>query len=226
MSRGSDARALDRLLRARQSCRAFRPEPLPEATITGIVDAARWAGSWSNIQPWDQMIVTRPRTTAELSRAFLARAEAHPEVASDIPYPDSYPEPYMARRREVGFGLYAALGIARADRAARHGHHLNNFRFFGAPHVALLSVPRAIGPYALLDIGAFVGAFMLAAEARGIGSLAQAALAQHAGVVRQVFDLPEDRDFVCGIAFGHPADHAANRFRSSRIGPEAIFQLR
>ncbi|RQP04104.1 MAG: nitroreductase [Paracoccus sp. BP8] len=221
----SDAEVLARLMRARQSCRAFRPDPLSDATITEIVDSARWAASWSNIQPWDQMIVTRPETTARLSKALLAEAEARPEIASDIPYPESYPEPYMARRREVGFGLYAALGIAREDRAARHEHHLKNFRFFGAPYVALLSVPRAIGPYALLDIGAFVGTFMLAAQARGIGSVAQAALAQHAGVVRRFFDLPEDRDFVCGISFGHPAEHAANRFRSSRIEPEAFFRL-
>ncbi len=222
----SDAHVLHRLMRARHSCRAFSPEPVPEGTIRRIVETARWAASWANVQPWDELIVTRPETTARLSAALLAEAEAHPEIASDIPYPESYPEPCLSRRREVGFGLYAALGIAREDRAARHAHHLKNFRFFGAPHVALLSVPRALGPYGVLDIGAFVSSFMLAAQAEGVATVAQAALAQHARVIREIFDLPEDRDFVCGISFGHglPED-AANRFRSTRIEPEALFRF-
>lgn len=222
----SDAHVLHRLMRARHSCRAFSPEPVPEGTIRRIVETARWAASWANVQPWDELIVTRSETTARLSAALFAEAEAHPEIASDIPYPESYPEPCLSRRREVGFGLYAALGIAREDRAARHAHHLKNFRFFGAPHVALLSVPRALGPYGVLDIGAFVSSFMLAAQAEGVATVAQAALAQHARVIREIFDLPEDRDFVCGISFGHglPED-AANRFRSTRIEPEALFRF-
>lgn len=222
----SDADMLRRLMRERYSCRAFRSDPVPEDTIRGIIDTARRTASWSNVQPWDELIVTLPGTTARLSAAFLVEAEAHPEIASDIPYPESYPAPHLARRREVGFGLYAALGIAREDRVARHAHHLKNFRFFGAPHVALFSVPRALGPYGLLDIGAFVSSFLLAAQAEGVATLAQAALAQHARVIREMFDLPEDRDFVCGISFGYALpEEAANRFRSTRIEPEALFRF-
>lgn len=222
----TNADRLMRLMRMRQSCRAFRPDSVPDEVIRRIIETARWTASWSNIQPWDELIVTRPETTARLSAALLAEPEAHPEIASDIPYPNEYPEPYLARRREVGFGLYAVLGIKREDRAARHAHHLKNFRFFGAPHVALVSVPRELGPYGVLDIGAFVSSFLLAAEANGVATVAQAALAQHSRIVRDLFDLPKDRDFVCGISFGYPMpDDPANRFRSSRIEPEALFHF-
>lgn len=221
----TDGDLLLRLMRARYSCRAFRPDPVPDEMIGRIIDTARWTASWSNIQPWDELIVTRPETTARLGALLLAEAEAHPEIASDIPYPPEFPPAYMARRREIGLGLYAALGIKREDRAARHAHHLNNFRLFGTPHVALLSVPRVLGPYGVLDIGAFVSSFLLAAQANGVATLAQAALAQHSRAVRDFFDLPEDRDFVCGISFGYAAENPANRFRSTRIEPEALFRF-
>jgi len=43
--------ALNGLLRARHSCRAFKSEPLPEDTIARIVSAAAQTPSWCNAQP-------------------------------------------------------------------------------------------------------------------------------------------------------------------------------
>lgn len=212
----TDAATLDRLVRARFSCRAFRPDPVPDPVITRILDTARHAASWSNTQPWT-LVITRPETSARLSAALLAADAENPGAHSDLPYPAGFSGVHLQRRRGVGFGLYAALGIAREDRHARHEHHLNNFRFFGAPHVALLFQPADMGPYGALDVGGFVATFLLAARANGVDTLAQAALAQHAGVVRDVAGVDAGRAFVCGIAFGYArADHPANLFRSTR----------
>ena len=109
---------------------------------------------------------------------------------------------------------YAALGIARSDRLARERQVAENFRLFGAPHVALLTIPAELGPYAALDCGAFVASFLLAARAHGVATTAQAALAHHARFIRRYFGIGDERRFVCGIAFGY-ADmtHPANAFR-------------
>lgn len=215
------------LMKTRFSCRAYKSDPVQADVIYNIVDLARRAASWSNIQPWDHMIITRPETTKRLSAALLAAEAQNPVGSADIPYPGSYSEAHMARRREVGFGLYKALGIAREDRTARREHHLRNFKFFDAPHVALLSVPKALGVYGVLDIGGFVSSFLLAAHSQGVGSVAQAALALQSATIHEFFSLSDDLIFVCGISFGYAElENPANKFRSSRISPEQIFTFR
>ncbi len=43
---------VDPLFIGRWSTRAFSPEPVPEAAIRTLFEAARWAPSASNLQPW------------------------------------------------------------------------------------------------------------------------------------------------------------------------------
>ena len=73
------------------------------------------------------------------------------------------------------------------------------------------------GVYGAVDCGAYVGNFMLAAQALGLGTIPQAALARHSGLIRRHFKLGDDRKVVCGISFGF-ADNAAkvNSYRTSR----------
>ncbi|KAF1068516.1 MAG: Nitrobenzene nitroreductase [Variovorax sp.] len=58
---------------------------------------------------------------------------------------------------------------------------------------------------------------MLAARSRGVASIAQAALASRAKFLHRWFDIPDDRQVVCGISFGYEdTAHPANGFRTSR----------
>ena len=221
----ADPETLARLMRARFSCRAFRPDPVPEATLARIVEASRWAASWSNVQPWD-MLITRPETTQKLADLLVGLARARGAVAPDVPYPPTFDGVYLQRRREVGFGLYNALGIARDDREAREALFLENFRFFGAPHVALLTMPAGMGAYGALDAGNFLSSFMLAAHAEGVATIAQAALAQYAGAIREMLAIPGDRAFLCGVALGYAdMSHPANAFRAPRAAAGEIFRF-
>ena len=62
-----------------------------------------------------------------------------------------------------------------------------------------------------------VPSFMLAAEALGVATIPQAALAFHAERVRRHFGLGDDRRVVCGISFGYPdREHKANSYRTTR----------
>ena len=76
---------------------------------------------------------------------------------------------------------------------------------------------NTLGIYGAIDCGAYVSIFMLAAQARGLGTIPQAALARHSGLIRRHFNLAEDRRVVCGISFGY-ADvaHKVNSYRTSR----------
>ena len=135
----------------------------------------------------------------------------------DLPWPREYRGVYQERRRECGWGLYEALGIAKGDREASARQAAQNFTMFGAPHVAIVTSDEALGVYGAVDCGAYVNNFMLAAHSLGVGSIAQAALASYPGVLREVLGIGNDRSIVCGISFGmaDPA-HPANHFRTTR----------
>ncbi|MBU9374216.1 nitroreductase [Burkholderia multivorans] len=221
----ADVEALERIAAERFTCRAYLPDAVPTDVIERIVAIAKRAASWCNVQPWHAIVTSRD-TTERFRAALVAHAAQHPGIDADMPFPDEYRGVYGERRREVGYALYAALGIARDDRPARERQVAENFRLFGAPHVALLTIPAELGPYAALDCGAFVASFLLAARAHGVATTAQAALAHHARFIRRYFGIGDERRFVCGIAFGY-ADtaHPANAFRSTRAATADVMQM-
>ena len=208
---------LQELLDERFSCRAFRPDPVPRPIIERILQAAQRTASWCNSQPWQ--IVIASGEAKEKFRQEMYAAAASGKDDGDFPFPREYRGVYQERRRESGFQLYNTLGIARGDKEAYAKQALENYNFFGAPHVAIIHTDEALGVYGAIDCGAYVGNFMLAAQALGLGAIAQAALARRSGLIRRHFKLGDDRRVVCGISFGFPdRDNKINSYRTSRAG--------
>jgi len=211
------AATFEALLNERYSCRGFLDRPVPRDTIESILRIAQRSPSWCNSQPW-QVIVTSAGATRRLREAFQSpEAEAEADAGYDIPPPAEYRGVYRERRRECGFQLYESVGIAHGDRVASARQAKENFKFFGAPHVALITTDALLGTYGVLDCGAYVNNFMLAARSLGVACIAQAAIASRARFLHRWFDIPADRQIVCGISFGYedPA-HPANQFRTTR----------
>jgi nitroreductase len=207
---------LEDLLQQRFSCRAYKPEPVPQATIDRVLAAAQRTASWCNSQPW-QLVIASGEAKEKFRKAIYAEASSGAPQDGDFEFPREYRGVYLERRRESGFQLYNTLGIARGDRAAYAKQALENYNFFGAPHVAIVHTDEALGIYGAIDCGAYVGNFMLAAQALGLGTIPQAALARHSGMIRRHFGLGDDRRVVCGISFGFPdRDHRINGYRTSR----------
>ena len=207
--------AFEGLLAQRYSCRGFLDKPVPRTTIERILAAAQRTPSWCNAQPW-RVHITSGAATARFRAALLAHAGAQP-ARPEYEFPREYRGVYLARRRECGFQLYDAVGVAKGDRAASAKQAMENFRLFGAPHALVVTTDEALGVYGVLDCGAWVNNFMLAAAAEGIACIAQAALAAHAPLLREFFTIEEDRRIVCGMSFGYEdAAHPANKFRTRR----------
>ncbi len=204
------------LLDQRYSCRQFRAESVPRATIEGVLDAAQRTPSWCNTQPW-RVIVTEGAGTDEFRDALFAHVTSGAADAPDIAFPARYVGAAKARRQESGFGLYSALGITRDDHGARLTQMARNFTLFDAPHVAIVTADATLGTYGVLDCGLYVQTFLLAAQEAGLATIPQAALAGYSGFIRTYFDIPESRVVVCGVSFGYPDEsHPANGFRTSR----------
>lgn len=219
MTTETDTRPIDvveELLIARHSCRAFRPQPVDRAVIERILRAAQRTASWCNSQPW-QVLITSGEETTRFREVMYGTASSGAPSEGDFPFPREYQGVYLERRRESGFQLYNTLGIARGDRAAYARQALENFNFFGAPHVAVITTDEALGVYGAIDCGGYVSNFMLAAQALGIATVPQAALAFHSGTIRKHFGLADDRRVVCGISFGYSdVGNRVNSYRTSR----------
>lgn len=206
---------LNNLLEKRHSCRAFLPDPVPKEQIEQIVGSAARVPSWCNAQPW-QLVITSGAETDRFRAAMQNEAETG-APAPDLPFPASYSGVYQDRRRACGWALYEAVGVERGDRAGSAQQMMRNFALFDAPHCAIVSSPAELGPYGAMDCGGFVTAFSLAAQALGVATIPQAALAAYGPFLHRYFQIPEDRLILCAISFGYSdRKHPANNFRTDR----------
>ena len=206
----------EQAIKARYSCRKFQDSEVPRETIEKILEVSQHTASWNNVQPWRLVIAS-----GDAARKFSAALEAHVEAGGkpnpDFAFPTDYQGVERERRKTCGLQLYQAVNITREDEAGKRNQLLENYRLFGAPHVALITAPAYLGFYAALDCGLYVNSFMLAAKSLGIDTIAQAALALYSDFVREYFSIGEDRKFVCGISFGYEdKDYPINQYRTER----------
>jgi nitroreductase len=215
----NDAQVLERLLVDRRSCRGFTDEQVPRGVIERLLTIAQRTPSWCNVQPW-QLVITSGEETVRLKEALL---ESFDWSGSDFDFPAGYHGVYRERRRESGWQLYDAVGVVKGDREASALQMLRNFEFFGAPHAAIITTDAELGVYGAIDCGLYVGSFLLAAQALGLGACAQAALAAGSPFLHEYFDIPETRKVVCGIAFGYAEpDHPTATYRTSRASLDEV----
>ena len=202
------AEAVAAAITSRRSIRAFLPTPVPRATVERILDIAARAPSGTNMQPWRAHALAG-EPLKRLSSALVAEAMVGAKVESEYRYyPDVFFEPYLSRRRKVGWDLYGLLGIARGEAEKMRRQHARNLDFFGAPAGLLFTIDRRLEIGSWLDYGIFLGNVMTAARGMGLDTCPQAAFAPHHRTIRQHLGLAEEEVVVCGMALGH-ADPAA-----------------
>lgn len=213
--------AFDLVLDRRFSCRAFRPDIVPEQIIREILESAQKTASWCNTQPWHVYLLTDSEAF-ERFRTGLLHACDNDAPSWDVAPPAEYHGVFLERRREAGWKLYDAVGVAKGDRAASARQARENFRLFGAPHLAIVAYDRTHGSYGMADCGAYVANFLSAASARGVSTIAQAALVSRAAFIRRALKIADEEALFCGISFGWPdREHPANGFRTERAGLDA-----
>jgi nitroreductase len=212
----SAAITLEQLLAERHSCRAFVARPVARDVIERIFTLAQRTASWCNAQPWQVTIVSGAAVDAFRDALVAAVASGAPHN-SDFAFPAAYRGVYLERRRECGFRLYDAVGVQRGDKDAYARQSLENFRLFGAPHVAIITSDPDLGVYGAVDVGGYVQVLLLAMQAHGVAAIPQAALAHCSALAKQLLGIPPERRMVCGVSFGYKdAAHRANSYRTSR----------
>ena len=215
----------DEAIATRRAVRAFLPTPVSRETVESLLAAASRAPSGSNIQPWKVRAVAG-EVRDRLCRAVLAAldadgAEAHQREWNY--YPVRWREPYLGRRRKVGFDLYGLMGIARGDVEAMADQRRRNYEFFGAPVGLVFTLDEDLEIGSWLDLGIFIGTFVVAARGMGLDTCPQAAWLEWHRIVAEVAGIPDDELLVCGMSLGYAdPDQVVNSFYTPRE-PAASF---
>ena len=204
-------------MRRRASTRAFLDRPVARATIEAMLEAARWAPSGVDSQPWRVAVVTGDTKRRITEQLLVERVAGKPERPDYRYYPERWDEPYKSRRVACGLALYKALGIGRDDADRRLKAWNNNYSFFGAPAGLFFFVDRRMAQGSWVDMGMFIENVMLAALAFDLATCPQAALAEYPDIVRRLLNVPDSFALISGMALGYP-DAAApvNNYRTAR----------
>ena len=218
------ANETERVILARRAIRGFLADPVPRADVEHLLDVAARAPSGTNMQPWQVIALAGPALDdfrEALAAAYLAGDDT--DKIEHIYYPNPLFEPYISRRRKIGWDLYGLLGIARGETDKMRAQVAANLRFFGAPVGLLCLIDKRMRIGSWIDYGMFLQNLGLAARARGLDSCPMAVFAEFPRTIRRLLAIPEEMEIVCGFALGREDPGApANRLRTERV-PAAAF---
>ena len=198
------ALSVEEAIMTRRSMRAFLPDPVSRETVEEILNVSARAPSGTNSQPWMTYVLAgdaKEALSAAILKAFDAGGEGH---SAEIPiYPDEFQEPYLGRRRKVGWDLYGLLGIEKGDKEKMHAQHARNFKFFDAPVGLMFTMHREMPASNILDFGMYLENVMLMARQMGLHTCPQVAFTQYHRVIREHLPIDEREVVMCGMSLGH-----------------------
>ena len=180
-------------IETRRSCRAYKPDPVPEETIRKILETAKWAPSFSDSQTWEVAMVTGKKKDG-LVKLISGLVEKGTQPKPDIPMQPDWPPPVAQRMKEHHAHHAAYLEAKRGDGEQRPGGRRPDF--YGAPCAVFLFIDKALNEWSVFDAGAFAHGICLAAHSYGIGSCLQAMMVLYPDEIKKFLGIPETKKLI------------------------------
>lgn len=207
-------------LKGRMSIRGFKPDPVPRVLLDEVFELARWSPSYKNSQPWEVLVLSGERKEA-LSQEMLRLFESGALNSPDLAAPENWPPAEEARINQLYRSRQEVTGIDLLDPKVVRKAKKANFSFYGAPHAVYLFQDKSLSQWSLLDLGMFAQNLMLAAYAKGLGSVPQAFVTDYAREIKEFLCIPESKRLVLGLSLGYPnPDSSLNQLRTDRAPVE------
>jgi nitroreductase len=148
---------LSEIIKGRRSIRAFKKQDVPEETVEKLIDAARWAPSAGNIQPWKFVTVRNPAVKRKLAQAALNQTFIEEAPVVIVVCADE-------KRSSMGYGLRGrTLYCIQDTAAATQNIHLTAYSLgLGTCWVGAfneneakeaVNAPEGIRPVAIIPVG-------------------------------------------------------------------------
>ncbi|MDG2303215.1 MAG: nitroreductase family protein [Candidatus Binatia bacterium] len=183
-------------MRTLRAVRRLRPDPVPDDVLGRVLDAARFAPTGGNRQPWRMIVVRKPAAKQRLAELYAptwsAYAKFHRSLLTDIP------EAAKAKQEKM---------ISAGDYLADHFAATPVFVVFCfnpqdmAITDAKLDRPSVVGGASVYPS---VENLLLACRAEGLGCVLTTLLCSCEDEVRELLKIPEPWGTAAVIPIGYP----------------------
>lgn len=193
---------------SRRAVRGYLDRDVPLDMVKAVLALASRSPSGSNIQPWKVRVIAgdeKKRLSAAILDSLAAGGREKPKADWNY-YPVNWREPYISRRRKLGWGLYGLLEIGKGDTEKAESFRLKNYEFFGAPVGMIFTLDRDMEIGSFLDLGIFLGQLVVAVRGLGLDSCLQQSFADVHEVVCRELEIPATERIICGMALGYADD--------------------
>jgi nitroreductase len=193
------------LAKKRRSTHAFKPDPVPDEYVDKIIEAARWAPSGANSQPWEFIAVKRIDLRERIVEIFKAQGEISYALEQTRKPDHRFPRYRTPPQGTPGFAHAPVLIIACGDPRTMEAYPLK------------AKLDRGLSNFYSSLASAFL--YMhLAATALGLGSQWISASAQDLMQARlkELLEIPYILEIYDMMALGYPTSGSRPRKVRSR----------
>lgn len=204
------------VIKQRRSIRAFEKRAPSREVIRECLEAATWAPSATNQQPWEFIVATGDalREITDIIQEKFA------ESLQDMGAFMNAPGLLKKRQQEIFTTL---LDVAQEEGLDPNEIFEKSLRFFDAPVGIYFVTYKSTDSQYLLSTAAAIENFLIAAHACGLGTcwltvtvVCQEYLKQHLGI-------SDDKELLAGIAVGYPVGGSRlNSFQRTRVPADDI----
>jgi len=178
------------LMSSQGTVRHFKSNPVPKEHLEKVLQAARWAPSGANTQPWDFIVVKNPELKEEIAQIFVESHQRAKKEDKGFPYETGE----ELRRR---FTNPPILIVICADTRFMKAYPKIGYR------EQILN----------LSMGAAIQNMMLAANALGLGLSWGTVDTLNRGKLQKLLGVPAHSRILEVLQLGYPAERAPPRFR-------------
>ena len=197
----------DDVVLGRRSIRGYQDKAVPQKLIEEILTLAMRSPSSMNTQPWNFTVVSGD-VLDKIRAGNTERNLAGVPHSREFRIGKAFEGQHRDRQVGVAKQLFAAMGIAREDKEARHDWVLRGFRQFDAPICVIITYDRELADSddTAFDCGAVTTALVNAAWSRGLGAVINSQGIMQSPVVREHAGISDDQVIMKAVALGWPDD--------------------
>ncbi len=179
-----------------RAVRRLKPDPIPTDVLGRVLQAAAWAPTGGNAQPWRIVLVTDPKPKTEIGALYASSWHRFSKV-----YESRFAAlPEADRAREM-------RTLAAGDYLADHFHEAPAIAMFCFNPKLMAITDSKLDRVSVVGGGSIYTAvqnLMLACRAEGLGCVLTTLLCEHEEKVREILAIPQPWGTAAAIPMGYP----------------------
>jgi nitroreductase len=181
-------------IKGRRTVRKFRPDDIESEPVRVMIDAARWAPSAANRQPWEFIVISREETRKRIAGLYV---QAYLKEAEELPKSKYADELYVEDLEKLKEKIYRIKDKLRAQLE------------IPPVHIIVCADPTKSKSY-IVDTAAAIQNMLLAAHSLNLGTawidISSTLLGEFFDkqALKDLLDIPEEIEVMAIIPVGYP----------------------